>query len=216
MDSVAQETHLLSSDHDDHPYSFGSPPFLPVDHNYVKNPFPRLPSVGDSDSLEKNPSNWLGRDFTRKELKLVAAKLNDGKARGWDNIPSEFIKHAPDSFFDILCILFNKIKSSGVFPKGWNCGRITLLHKKGLRENLGNYRPITVLIAVSGFYSKVMNERLIEAVETWGLLGEIQNGFRQGRCGADNIFLLHTVLWKARAKGKKVHIGFVDISKVGV
>ena len=119
-------------------------------------------------------------------------------------------------FFAILALLFNKIKSSGVFPKGWNCCRITLIHKKGLRECLGNYRPITVLIALSGFYSKVLNERLIEAVETWGLLGEVQNGFRKGRSGADNIFLLHTILWKAKALGKKVHLGFVDVSKASV
>ena len=216
MESVDQEPpeSLIQSDHT---YSFSScPPFLPPDHSYAKNPTPRLSRIGNTDSVEKNPSNWLGRDFSKKELKLVAAKLCDGKSRGWDNIPSEFIKNAPDDFFDVLSLLFNKIKSSGVFPQGWNCGRITLIHKKGLREQLGNYRPITVLISLSSFYSKVLNERLIEVVESWGLLGEIQNGFRKGRCGADNIFLLHTVLWKAKALGMKVHIGFVDVSKVRV
>ena len=203
------------SDHRDHTYASNNfPPFLPVDHNYALNPTPHLPKIGSSDSLEKNPSNWLGRDFSKKELKFIASKLNDGKARGWDNIPNEFIKNAPDAFFENLAILFNSIKKSGIFPQGWNSGRITLIHKKGLREKLSNYRPITVLISLSGFYSKVLNERLIEVVETWVLLGEVQNGFRKGRCGADNIFLLHTILWKAKALGWKVHLGFVDISKV--
>ena len=50
-------------------------------------------------------------------------------------------------------------------------------------------------------------------METFSLLGESQNGFRKGRSGADNIFILNTALWKARAKGVKVHLGFVDVCK---
>ena len=109
--------------------------------------------------------------------------------------------------------LYNLIKSSGVLPEGWNRGRVTLVHKRGLRELLGNYRPITVNISLSGLYSKVLNERLIAVVEEWKLLGEVQNGFRKDRCAADNNFVLDTILWKARSKKKKVHLAFLDISK---
>ena len=95
----------------------------------------------------------------------------------------------------------------------WNRGRVTLVHKRGLREMLGNYRPITVLISLSSLYSKLLNERLIKVTEEHKLLGEIQNGFRKGRCGADNNFVLDTILWKSRAKGKPVHMAFLDITK---
>ena len=78
---------------------------------------------------------------------------------------------------------------------------------------LGNYRPITVLISLSGFYSKLLNERLVTVTEKFNLLGEIQNGFRKGRCGSDNIFIINSILWKAQALGKKVHLGFVDLTK---
>ena len=199
---------------DDHGYSSAAPDcaVLP-DHSYSVNVSPKLPRIGNSADLEKNPSNWLAKDFTADEIRKIAAKLNNGKAKGWDNIPAEFLKYSPPQMFDLLALLFNKVKNSGVFPKGWNCGRITLIHKKGLRAKLGNYRPITVIIALSGFYSKLLNERLIEVVETFSLLGEVQNGFRKNRCGSDNIFILNTALWKARAMGEKLHMGFVDITK---
>ena len=45
------------------------------------------------------------------------------------------------------------------------------------------------------------------------LLGEIQQGFRKGRCGADNNFVLDTIMWKARASKKPVHMSFIDIAK---
>ena len=177
------------------------------------DPAPVLPRLGSSTSLDRDPCNWLGRDFSLKMIKKIASDLNNGKAFGWDQIPSEFLKNAPDRAFSVMVLLFNQIKNTGVFPRGWNCGRITLIHKKGMRAKLGNYRPITVLVSLSSFYSKLLNERLITVVETHHLLGEVQNGFRKERCGADNIFILNTILWKAKALKERVHLGFVDISK---
>ena len=109
--------------------------------------------------------------------------------------------------------LFNMIKKSGSLPEGWNRGRVTLVHKRGLRELLGNYRPITVLIRLSGLYSKVLNERLSLVVEEHNLLGEIQNGFRKERGGVDNNFILDTVLLKSKAEKSKLFLSFIDISK---
>ena len=51
---------------------------------------------------------------------------------------------------------------------------MTLVHKRGLRELLGNYRPITVIISLSSLYSKVLNDRLSLVVEEHNLLGEIK------------------------------------------
>ena len=75
-------------------------------------------------------------------------------------------------------------------PKGWNRGRVTLVHKRGQRELLGSNHPITVLVSLSGLYSKLLNERLIKVTEKHKLLREIQNGFRKGRFGADIILYL--------------------------
>ena len=199
---------------DDHSYcSTNSPVTTAPDHVYNKVTLPTLPQGGSHPTLENNPSDWLGQDFSVAEVKKIASSLNNGKAFGWDQIPSEFIKNAPPLVFSVMTSLFNKIKNTGTLPDGWNCGRITLVHKKGLRSKLGNYRPITVLVSLSSFFSKLLNERLIKVVETHGLLGEAQNGFRQERCGADHIFVLNTILWKAKALNEKVHLGFVDISK---
>ena len=44
-----------------------------------------------------------------------------------------------------------------------------------------NYRPLTVLTSMCGLYTKLLNERLANVVETHKLLGEIQNGFRKKR-----------------------------------
>ena len=132
---------------------------------------------------------------------------------GVDNIPNEFIINAGEKFWTLLTVLYNKVKASGKFPPGWNSGRVSLVHKRGLRENLGNYRPLTVIISLSGLYSRLLNERLIQVVEQHRLLGEIQNGFRKGRTSSDNAFVLDTILWKEKARRKKVHLAFLDLVK---
>ena len=142
------------------------------DHPYSTKQPPNLPKAENSSDIHLNPSNWLAKDFSIEEIKTIAAKLANGKAKGWDNIPPEFIKNSPPVMFEVLTQLFNKVKNSGNFPSGWNCGRISLIHKKGIRAKLGNYRPLTVIVALSGFYSKLLNERLIEVVETFSLLGK--------------------------------------------
>jgi hypothetical protein len=76
-----------------------------------------------------------------------------------------------------------------------------------------NYRPLTVLNSVAGLYTKLLNARLVQVVETHGLLGQIQNGFRKGRSGADSGFILNTVLWKSSALRKKPHLAFLDLQK---
>ena len=87
---------------------------------------------------EKNSSNWLAKDFSASEIKKIAARLSNGKAKGLDNLPSEFIKYAPQPVFELIALLFNKMNASGTFPRGWNCGQITLIHKKVICAKLGN------------------------------------------------------------------------------
>ena len=132
---------------------------------------------------------------------------------GWDNIPNEAIKNAGIPFVLLLTVLFNMIKIEGVLPVGWNRGRMVLIHKRGAIENIMNYRPLTVVISLCGVLSRVLNARLIEAIESTNMLGEIQNGFRRTRCCADNNFVLSTILWKARAMGKKVYCAYIDLFK---
>ena len=186
---------------------------MDTDHTYAHDYSSALPKVGNSENIDKNPNNWLARRFTSKEVRTVANTLLNNKACGWDKLPNEFIKYGPDKLFLLLSTLFDKIKDKNEFPTGWNKGRITLVHKRGSRAVLKNYRPITVIISLAGLFSKVLNARLTQVVERHDILGDVQGGFRKGRGGADNVFILHTLLWKAQAKKQQAHLAFLDISK---
>ena len=212
------EPFHLPSQSSDHTYCSSRRPNTTTsdpqaDHPYSSSPSPKLPSSDGSKSIQTDPDGWINRDFTYAEVVDAVKKLKRGKAVGVDNIPNEFIINAGEKFWSLLTVLYNKVKTSGKFPPGWNSGRVSLVHKRGLREKLGNYRPLTVIISLSGLYSRLLNERLIQVVEQHRLLGEIQNGFRKGRTSSDNAFVLDTILWKEKARRKKVHLAFLDLVK---
>ena len=132
--------------HEDHSYSSSAPSSMP-DHHYSIHPRPVMLNLDSSQSMETNPSAWLNMDFTVSEVETCVRRLKNCKAKGWDRIPNEALKNSPPELLVLIARLFNLIKSSGKIPHGWNRGRITLIHKSDLRENLGIYRPITVIIS---------------------------------------------------------------------
>ena len=42
-----------------------------------------------------------------------------------------------------LTLIFRKSLDEGVLPEEWKCANITPIHKKGLRSEAQNYRPIS-------------------------------------------------------------------------
>ena len=175
-----------------------------------------LPEEGPGEQVEgegEDDEDDLKRPFKEEEIAEMIWLLKRGKAMGTDDIPNEAIKNSSVLFVSLTTQLYNLIQETGKGPKVWKVGRLVLIHKSNSTSDMGNYRPLTVITAMSGLFSKVLNARLTKVVEDKNLLGEIQQGFRKDRMGADNNFILNTIIMKAAAKKKKVHVGYLDIKK---
>ena len=182
-------------------------------HEYCSSSRPQLSSVDSSSKPKSDPAGFLDKDFSHKEVREMISSLGNGKAAGHDGIPNEALKNAPAEMVSLVTALYNKVKNKGSVPVEWKRGRLVLIHKKGPKTDVFNYRPLTVLQSVSGLYTKLLNKRLSDVAEAHNLLGEIQNGFRKGRAGGDSAFVLNTVLWKMSAQQKAVHLAFLDLMK---
>ena len=170
---------------------------------------------GQSQEEAPGVGTSLSKQFTVEEVQEVIKTLKNEKAMGVDNLPAEVLKNASPLFVKMLTRLFNGILEKSKVPDVWKTGRVVMVHKAGSKLELGNYRPLTVICTMSALFSKVLTVRLTDVVEEMGVLGEIQQGFRKGRCGADNNFVLHTILQQCSAKRRRPHMAFIDIKKVG-
>ena len=55
----------------------------------------------------------------------------------------------------------------------------------GERSTAKNYRPVSLLSAVSKIFEKLVNNRIVDHLEKCGLFSDFQNGFRSSRSTAD-------------------------------
>ena len=64
-------------------------------------------------------------------------------------------------------------------PPKWREGLIVNLFKKGDKEDPGNYRGITLLSVVGKVFCKIVNDRLVQHLESGGFVYEGQAGLEQ-------------------------------------
>ena len=85
------------------------------------------------------------------------------------------------NFTTALTNVINKSFSQGVFPDQMKIARMIPIHKDGPKNNVANYRPISLLNSLSKVYEKLMYNRLISFLESNNSLFDMQYGFRSGR-----------------------------------
>ena len=86
-------------------------------------------------------------------------------------------------------IIFKKSWRSGDIPEDWKAANVTPIYKKGLKEDPGNYRPIS-LTSVPG---KVMERILLGAVTSQmkHVIGKSQHRFTKGKSCLTNLIAFY-------------------------
>ena len=67
---------------------------------------------------------------------------------------------------------------TGVFPTPWKLPYVSPFFKGGDRDDVANYRPVSILPILSKILEKVVANQLMDYIESNNLLSESQHGFR--------------------------------------
>ena len=97
-------------------------------------------------------------------------------------------------------------------PEEWIETIIISIHKRGDRDKCENYRGITLGNAAYKILWNIILGKIKPYIEK--VMGDYQNGFRNGRSVIDNIFALKIInetLWDCN---QSVHYSFIDFQKV--
>ena len=77
-----------------------------------------------------------------------------------------------------LTHIFNNSVETGIIPEDWKSATVTAIHKKGSRQEPGNYQPISLTSVVCKTMERLVKGRLITHLEMNNLIGDSQHGFR--------------------------------------
>ena len=141
----------------------------------------------------------------------IVKDFNNDKS---SDIPIVVIKHCAPVIASTLCRLYNEYIKTGKFPDVLKCGKITPIHKKGPRDDLTNYRPISTLPIFGKIIEKILYKRIFSFINTKGILSDTQFGFREYHSTSQAIH--HSVNFIKQAHAQKMHAlcMFIDLSKV--
>lgn len=152
-------------------------------------------------------------DTDHAEIEKLVKELRHGCATGWDNIPSRVIKSSAPKLIPYITHICNLALSSGVFPSVFKRALVHPVFKGGDRDSVNNYRPISVLPALSKILERLLNCRLVSYLEINNILAPNQFGFRSGLSTEDAVAFLTEEAVKRLDDRKKTLGIFLDLSK---
>ena len=151
--------------------------------------------------------------FTTDEIENALQLLDVNKAKGPDKIGNLLLKSLSKSLPKSLHLLFNLIANKARFPEKWKVSEIAPILKDGDKQDVSNYRPISLLSTVSKLLEKLIFEKLTPIV--YPTLASAQHGFRPKRSTITNLIeYLHEIYSCLESENcSYLNIFYIDFEK---
>ncbi|CAB3984748.1 Hypothetical predicted protein [Paramuricea clavata] len=134
-------------------------------------------------SISDDELNISGYTFARKDRSDPTKSQGGGMlvyVKSY-KISVRMMKDAAGVIAPVLTRIINNSFLNGCFPKRWKSAKVFALFKDGERTSKDNYRPISVLSAVSKVIERIAHDQLGGYLKENSILTSTQFGFRANR-----------------------------------
>ncbi|CAH2084684.1 unnamed protein product [Euphydryas editha] len=168
--------------------------------------------------IDNIPESNLNSDLNLKELYIsetdimtALRALDVSKGSGLDNLPPILLRSCATALCRPLHHLFNLSLREGIFPTIWKSARITPVFKGGDKSNIENYRPISILSALSKLFEKLVYNAIYPLMHN--VIIPEQHGFVNRRSTNTNLLVYTTYLFKSMDENKQTDCVYTDFRK---
>lgn len=144
---------------------------ITVDHNEQQQYLNELPN---------HNCKFKFKHISIQDLLKIEKSLKPKISCGPDEIPSKIIKKAITSIPYVFLHLINNSLDTGTIHKRLKDAVVIPIYKKGSKNDPNNYRPISLINAISKIIEKIIAFQLRKYLEQNKLINEQQFGFRKG------------------------------------
>ncbi|RVE41742.1 hypothetical protein evm_013606 [Chilo suppressalis] len=164
-------------------------------------------------SVDKCSNDFYFRHISSDCIIKTFNSINIKKTEDLWGISTYIIKPIITVIAPQLAIIFNKCIDEGVFPDLMKCAKVIPLFKAGDKSDPSNFRPISVLPALSKVFEKIIYNQLLAHFSINKLLHLKQFGFTRGKSTTDagTALLKHIFdIWESKHDAIGI---FCDLSK---
>ena len=150
-------------------------------------------------------------EFCHRKIRKLLSKINSNKACGPDAIHGKILKNCAVSLAYPLFLLFRISYNTGCIPREWKLAHVVPVHKKGPKENIENYRPISLTSLVMKTFERILKEEIL--LKTSHLLDNRQHGFLSKKSCTTNMVGFCDSLALSLNDCQRTDVVYFDFSK---
>ena len=169
------------------------------------------------DRIDAESASSISAPISAREV-VAALSMASNTAPGEDKLKySDLRKRDPSG--SVLAAIFSTCLAHSKVPSSWKRSSTTLIHKKGDQADLGNWRPISIMLTAYKLFTSILARRLNKVIsekkvaEAPDLVtSEEQLGFEATEGCSEHIHELQTCLQHAYRNKKSITVCFLDLS----
>lgn len=151
--------------------------------------------------------------ITNDNIKTILNKLKVDKSPGPDELHPKFIKELSEELNVPLQILFTNSYKHHTLPDKWKQGNITALFKKGKKNMVQNYRPVSLTSIIGKCMEKIIREHITQHMTANNLFSNKQYGFISGRSTTIQLLKVLDEWTTAIDQGHNIDCIYMDFQK---
>jgi hypothetical protein len=149
--------------------------------------------------------------FSVDQVVKAINRLKSKKSSGPDEIPAYVVKGCRDVIAKPLCYIFNLALFSHTFPDRWKVAKVVPIFKSGCRENIENYRPISLINSFAKVFEILLFDQIYLCVKS--KINPQQHGFLPFKSSTTNLMELTYDISVELDVGGRVDVIYTDFSK---
>ena len=128
--------------------------------------------------VRKLENSMFLTNVTAKEVFDIIKQMPKKTSSDLHNISNQLIKFINPSVCETFAKLINRCFDEGHFPRTLKIANVIPLYKNGNENEIGNYRPISLLPVISKIVEKCLQKRLISFLSKYLVINKAQFGYQ--------------------------------------
>ena len=139
--------------------------------------------------------------------------LNVSKSAGADGLHPRILKELSNEICEPLKIIFETSMKTGKLPSDWKQANITAIFKKGKRNSVCNYRPVSLTSVVCKVFEKLIRDHVMKYCISHDMFTNRQYGFIKGRSTVMQLLRVLDDWTELLENGGQIDVIYTDLEK---